>query len=144
MAVVFMLLGPVPYIKVQPSDQLIYGMTCLSGLGYTLVMVSTFRRCQSATVKLGFLDDMKTKILITGATSWQTTFKAVDFEFLFRLQLTFQACMHHLCIWEHSRDQQWEAFWWKILVFPTAQCTSYSCSCLAQQWTVQNRCTCQT
>ena len=72
MAIVFMLLGPA-YIKIEPSDQLIYGMTCLSGLGYTLVMVSTFRRCQSATVKLGFVDDMKTKILITGATSWQTT-----------------------------------------------------------------------
>ena len=66
MAVTFLFIGPVPFLNVQPSVGLIYGMISLAGIAYGVVVVSTFARSQGAAIRLGYTDDLPTYLLISG------------------------------------------------------------------------------
>ena len=66
MALSFLFFGPAPFFKVGTSTGLIQGMSCLGGIGYALVMVSTFSRAQSDALKRGFANDIETYLLISG------------------------------------------------------------------------------
>ena len=46
---------------------LIYGMSALVGIGYALVMVSTFSRAHRAAMEKGYNDDIDTYIIISGS-----------------------------------------------------------------------------
>lgn len=72
MAVAFLLIGPVPFIDLEPTVPLIQGSIGIAGFGYALVMVSTFGRTQAAALEKGFKDDIETYILISGI--WSTSF----------------------------------------------------------------------
>ena len=66
MATAFILIGPVPFIPLEPSVPLIQGVMAMFGLGYGMVMVSTFGRSQRAAIRKGYNDDMDTYLIISG------------------------------------------------------------------------------
>jgi hypothetical protein len=66
MATAFLLIGPVPFIPINPTVPLIQGSLAIIGLGYGMVMVSTFGRSQRAAIRKGFNDDMDTYLIISG------------------------------------------------------------------------------
>jgi hypothetical protein len=66
MATAFLLIGPVPFIPITPTVPLIQGSLAILGLGYGMVMVSTFGRSQRAAIRKGFNDDMDTYLIISG------------------------------------------------------------------------------
>ena len=66
MVTAFILIGPLPFIPLEPSVSLIQGVMALFGLGYGMVMVSTFGRSQRAAIRKGYNDDMDTYLIISG------------------------------------------------------------------------------
>jgi len=75
LTVAFLLIGPVPFLShlVKASLYFEYGVVVLFGLGYSLVMVSTFSRAIRAVAILGFnKDDTSTQMMVTGM--WSATF----------------------------------------------------------------------
>ena len=66
MFVVCLFLGPAPFFQISPSLKLIQGMACLSAVGYSFVMVSTFSRIQAEVDKKGFPDDIETYLIVSG------------------------------------------------------------------------------
>lgn len=65
MGIAFLLIGPVPFINQAPELSRTWGMTAMIGIGYGLVMVSTFGRAQGAALNLGFKDDITTHLMIS-------------------------------------------------------------------------------
>ena len=65
MATATLLLGPVTFLPVETKLSMIQGMVGLFGFGDALVMVSSFGRAQSAALKLGYVDDINTYIMIS-------------------------------------------------------------------------------
>ena len=65
MATATLLLGPVTFYQRKKKLSMIQGMVGLFGFGDTLVMVSSFGRAQSAALKLGYVDDINTYIMIS-------------------------------------------------------------------------------
>ena len=60
-------LGPAPFFtEMRPSVSLIYGMTAIVGVGYSLVMVSSFGRAYYAAMQRGFKDDMAANLIVSG------------------------------------------------------------------------------
>lgn len=69
LAVVLTLIGPLPFIPLEPSVPLVRGLMCLVGVGFALVMVSTFSRAQTAPIRLGYQRDLSTYLLMSGLWS---------------------------------------------------------------------------
>ena len=69
LAIVLTLIGPLPFIHLEPSVSPVQGLMCLVGVGFALVMVSTFSRAQTAPIRLGFHRDLSTYLLISGLWS---------------------------------------------------------------------------
>ena len=72
MGVAYLFLGPVTFINMPLSVNLIYGMTTMAGLGMGFVVVSTFSRSQAAVLKQGFKDDFHTYLLMSGINTFST------------------------------------------------------------------------
>ena len=53
-------------IEFQASVPLYYGVGALIGFSYAQIMVSTFTRAFNASLNLGFADDLKTYLTISG------------------------------------------------------------------------------
>ena len=70
MIIAFLLIGPVPFINLEPSVPQIYGSTALIGAGYAIVMVSTFGRSQGAAKSLGYKDDITTYLMMSGEANY--------------------------------------------------------------------------
>jgi hypothetical protein len=66
MATAFLLIGPVPFLPLTPTVPLIQASMAICGLGYGMVLVSTFGRSQRAAIRKGFNDDMDTYLIISG------------------------------------------------------------------------------
>ena len=63
----FLLIGPVPFLShlLTASLNYEYGVVILFGVGYSLVMVSTFSRAITAVADLGFnQDDTSTQMMV--------------------------------------------------------------------------------
>ena len=69
LTVVLTLIGPLPFIPLEPSVPLVRGLMCLVGVGFALVMVSTFSRAQTAPIRLGYQRDLSTYLLMSGLWS---------------------------------------------------------------------------
>ena len=69
LAAVLTLIGPLPFINLEPSVPLVQGLMCLVGVGFALVMVSTFSRAQTAPIRLGYQKDLSTYLLMSGLWS---------------------------------------------------------------------------
>ena len=69
LTVVLTLIGPLPFIPLEPSVPLIRGLMCLVGVSFALVMVSTFSRAQTAPIRLGYQRDLSTYLLMSGLWS---------------------------------------------------------------------------
>ena len=66
MAIGFLLVGPVPFITtLVPTTGLIQGSGAILGTGYSMIMVSTFGRSQSAAIRNGYNDDLDTYMFIS-------------------------------------------------------------------------------
>ncbi len=68
MALVFIIIGPAPYLDVEPSFGLSVASTVVAGLGYGLVLVASFSRAHRAAIHRGFDDDINSYLIITGET----------------------------------------------------------------------------
>ena len=52
-----------------PSPSTIQGMMALAGFAYSALVCSTFSRAQKQVIEMGFLDDINTYVMISGAVS---------------------------------------------------------------------------
>ena len=68
MVITCLFIGPAPFFNLPTNMGLIEGMAGLGGVGYALVMVSTFSRAQSEVLRKGFSDDIETYLMISGTT----------------------------------------------------------------------------
>ena len=66
LAIALLFFGPVPFIKIAPNTSIIQGMAAVSGLGYSLVMISTFSRAQFGALAKGFEENTETYQAISG------------------------------------------------------------------------------
>jgi len=66
MATAFILIGPVPFLSIVPTVPLIQGSMAILGLGYGMVLVSSFGRSQRSAIRQGYNDDMDTYLIISG------------------------------------------------------------------------------
>ena len=62
----FLLIGPIPSLPFKASVPSIQGAVAISGLGYAMVLVSTFGRSQKAATRKGYNNDMNTSLIISG------------------------------------------------------------------------------
>ncbi len=65
LALGFTIVGPLPFIPLLPTTDLIYGSSAILGMGTAMVMVSTFGVSQTAAIRAGFNDDLGTYMLIS-------------------------------------------------------------------------------
>ncbi|TRY80689.1 hypothetical protein TCAL_09016 [Tigriopus californicus] len=72
MAVAFVFVGPLPWIPIEPSVNLLFGMGAWIGFSYTFCMVSTFSRAHNEAMKRGYNDDLPTYLILSGL--WSTSF----------------------------------------------------------------------
>ena len=68
MAGAFLFFGPAPFFEIPATTSLIQIMIGLGGVGYALVMVSTFTRAQNAALEQGYSDNIETYLMISGMT----------------------------------------------------------------------------
>ena len=66
MFITYLLIGPVPFLNMQPNVELINVMISFGGFAYSIVSVSTLVRSQEAAKRLGYTDDVPTYQLISG------------------------------------------------------------------------------
>ena len=66
MATGFLLVGPVNFMPFQTSISVIQGSMAIIGLGYGLIVVSTFGRSHRAAIRNGYSNDMDTYLIISG------------------------------------------------------------------------------
>ena len=66
MAGSFLFLGPAPFFDIPPTTLLIQIMIGVGGLGYALVMISTFTRAQNGALQRGYSDNIETYLMISG------------------------------------------------------------------------------
>lgn len=72
MVVTFVLIGPLPFVPLEPTVGLMRGIMVLSAFGYANVMVSTFARGHGAAMRNGFEKDIDTYLLIS--SMWSSSF----------------------------------------------------------------------
>ena len=68
MVITCLFIGPAPFFNLPTQMGVIEGIAGLGGVGYALVMVSTFSRAQSEVLRKGFSDDIETYLMISGTT----------------------------------------------------------------------------
>jgi len=73
----FLLIGPLPYLPMKPSKELIQGMMALAGVAYSCMVVSSFSRAQTRVLEMGFADDINTYVMISGV--WLSAFSLGNF-----------------------------------------------------------------
>ena len=61
-AIGFIFLGPLPFLDIEPEVILIQGVSAAVGVGYAMIATSSFMRANSAAMKLGYEDNIKTYI----------------------------------------------------------------------------------
>ena len=108
--VAFLLIGPVPFLDglITASLHYEYCVVILFGIGYSVVMVSTFGRAIKGVVGIGFnQDDMRTQLMITGIFVKDET----NFTYKCFSLCIFKVCGQQLFIWEHFWVQLWLVFW---------------------------------
>ena len=66
LALGFIFLGPLPFLDIEPRVSLIQGVCAAVGIGYAMIGTSSFMRAQSAALNLGYEDNIKTYIMISG------------------------------------------------------------------------------
>ncbi len=59
-------IGPLPIFALQPTPQLIYGSVAMAGTGYSLIGVSSFTRGFHTAISMGFADNMRTNLIVSG------------------------------------------------------------------------------
>ena len=79
MAITYLFIGPVPFLDIQPSVELIYVMISFGGTAYSIVIVSTLARSQGAAKRIGYTDDVPTYQLISGQLTVERFFTYVYF-----------------------------------------------------------------
>ena len=79
MAITYLFIGPVPFLNIQPSVELIYVMISFGGAAYSIVIVSTLARSQGAAKRIGYTDDVPTYQLISGQLNYREMFTFVYF-----------------------------------------------------------------
>ena len=62
----FVFLGPLPCLNIEPHANVIQGMVFLVGFGFGMVLCSAFGIVQTTAIKLGYEDDIKTYLMISG------------------------------------------------------------------------------
>lgn len=72
MAVAFVFVGPLPWIPIQSSVDLLFGIGAWVGFSYTFCMVSTFSRAHGEAMRKGYNDDLSTYLILSGL--WSTSF----------------------------------------------------------------------
>jgi len=73
----FIFVGPLPFVHLRPTKELIRGMMALAGLSYASIVVSSFARAQNRVLQMGFADDMNTYVMISGI--WLSAFSLGNF-----------------------------------------------------------------
>ena len=66
MAIALLLVGPAPFVPMEPSVNLILFSGALIGFAYAQTMVSTFSRAHRASMEQGYDDDLNTYLLLSG------------------------------------------------------------------------------
>ena len=66
MVITYLFIGPVPFLNIQPSVELIYVIISIGGTAYSIVIVSTLARSQGAAKRIGYIDNVLTTQLISG------------------------------------------------------------------------------
>jgi hypothetical protein len=61
----FTFVGPLPFIPILPTTDLIFGSAPMLGIGFSMIMVSTFGVSQAAAIRAGFNDDLKTYMFVS-------------------------------------------------------------------------------
>ena len=59
-AIAFIFLGPLPILEVETQLSLIQGMVAVVGLGYGMIVTSSFCRAQATALQLGYDDNIIT------------------------------------------------------------------------------------
>ena len=65
-AIAFIFLGPLPILEVETQLSLIQGMVAVVGLGYGMIVTSSFCRAQATALQLGYDDNINTYLVISG------------------------------------------------------------------------------
>ena len=68
-AVVCLLLGPAPFLKIESSMVLLQGMFALSGILSSLIIISTVRRAICASSNLGYGQNVGNMFMLSGNLS---------------------------------------------------------------------------
>ena len=66
MAVAFLLVGPVPFLDLTSSKNVLFICAVLIGFGNGQTLVSTFSRANSSALRQGFASDMRTYLVVAG------------------------------------------------------------------------------
>ena len=66
LAIGFIFLGPLPFLDIEPKVGLIQGVCAAVGVGYAMIGTSSFMRANAAAMQLGYKDNIKTYIMISG------------------------------------------------------------------------------
>ena len=65
-ALMFLLIGPVPFLNIETNIELFLGMAALMGTGFVIVMISTCRRGILAATNLGYETSVDNMFAISG------------------------------------------------------------------------------
>ena len=120
MIITCLLLGPAPFLNIKTNVGLIEGIAGLGGVGYALVMVSTFSRAQSEVIGKGFSDDIETYLMISGRPTLNKPHIQLSEVYLFlniyvKLSYNFQDCGHRLFTWEVFLVHPLQDFWLMLM-----------------------------
>ena len=65
-ALMFLLIGPVPFLNIETNIGLFLGMSALMGTGFVIVMISTCRRGILAATNLGYETSVDNMFAVSG------------------------------------------------------------------------------
>ena len=73
MALAFLLVGPAPFLSLEPSVPLMTGALALIGAGTVTIYIGTFGRALKRALERGYADDVATYQTIAGDDSTVTS-----------------------------------------------------------------------
>ena len=82
LAVVCLLLGPAPFLKMKPSMVLLQGMFALGGMLSSLIMISIMRRALCASSILGYGQNVGNMFMLSGIFKTYSQNTRLSFSFL--------------------------------------------------------------
>ena len=62
----YLLVAPIPFMKINPTTELCYFGMSLAGVGPSLLLVTTAVRSQRAAISKGYQNGLSTYLLISG------------------------------------------------------------------------------